>query len=343
MNTPLILRVAISTPLWQSFDYLSLSCEPLVPGIRLKVPFGRRETVGVLLDVVAESSFPLEKLKPILGVLDQEPIFSPSLLALCRWASDYYHYPIGEVVLGALPKGLRQGKSVKGSVEMPEIAVHAVTAKLHLNEHQQTAVDAIVNHQGFQTYLLSGITGSGKTEVYLYSIEAILKAHKQALVLVPEIALTPQTVARFQERFSVPVALIHSNVTDKSRLQAWWQARCGTASIIIGTRSAIFTPMLHPGIIILDEEHDPSFKQQSGFRYSARDLAIIRGRMENIPVVLGSATPSLESLYNAERGRYKILTLPERAGDATFPEIKLIDLRRQTLDAGLSPALLTAI
>ncbi len=197
-----------------------------------------------------------------------------------------------------------------------------------LNEHQQYAVDAICKKLGkFAPFLLYGITGSGKTEVYLQAIAQIIAAGKQALVLVPEISLTPQTVARFEERFAVPVLQFHSNLTAPQRLNHWLRARSGEAKILIGTRSAIFAPMRNPGILIVDEEHDSSFKQQDGFRYSARDLAVWRGQQEKIPVILGSATPALESLHNAQQEKYQLLHLPERAGTAKPPTFELIDLR----------------
>ncbi|MBN3564669.1 primosomal protein N' [Aliamphritea spongicola] len=214
---------------------------------------------------------------------------------------------------------------------------------LTLNPQQQTAVDSLSEDSGFRSVLLYGITGSGKTEVYLQAIEAQLKQGKQALVLVPEIGLTPQTVTRFKARFNVSIVSLHSNLTDKQRLEAWQQARAGVAKIVIGTRSAIFTPLKHPGIIIIDEEHDASFKQQDGFRYSARDLSVMRAHRENIPIVLGSATPSIESLYNVQQKRYQWLQLTQRAGDAKPPAFELLDIRQDNLQDGLSPALIKQI
>ncbi|QYJ77138.1 primosomal protein N' [Shewanella sp. FJAT-52076] len=209
-----------------------------------------------------------------------------------------------------------------------------------LNKEQAVAVAAINAAQGYECALLEGITGSGKTEVYLSVLEKVLSEGKQALILVPEIGLTPQTIDRFRRRFKVEVAVIHSNLTDNQRLDAWRAGRSGEAAIIIGTRSALFTPMAFPGIIILDEEHDSSFKQQEGVGYHARDLAVMRGHLENIPVVLGSATPSLESLQNALSGRYRHLHLGERAGNAKKVRQGIIDIRNQPLKAGMSAALL---
>lgn len=215
---------------------------------------------------------------------------------------------------------------------------------LTLNSAQQQAVKIITSQlDSPQTFLLDGVTGSGKTEVYLQVIADVIAGGKQALVLVPEINLTPQTVKRFQQRFAAQTVVLHSNLTDNQRLAAWMQAQTGKAQIIIGTRSAIFTPLAHPGIIIVDEEHDASFKQQDSFRYCARDLAVMRGKLEHIPVVLGSATPCLESLNNVLKGRYQHLTLPERAGNAAHPTFHALDLRNQPMVEGLSAKLLTLI
>ncbi|AKQ33195.1 Primosomal protein N [Candidatus Coxiella mudrowiae] len=340
----MILQVAVPTPLYQCFDYLaptSFKSAKLQPGIRLKIPFGRQDCVGVLMGVKPYSSFPSARLKLIQAILDDEPLIPPPLLKLFQWASEYYYYPIGEVILGALPRIFRQGKRVTEISE--DGGSYIPHSPLDLNPYQKNAVTEIVSNQNFQTFLLSGITGSGKTEVYLHSIESLIKQRKQALVLVPEIGLTPQTVKRFRERFNVPIAVLHSNLADKKRAQAWLMAKKGVAKIIIGTRSAIFTPLLNLGIIILDEEHDTSFKQQSAFRYSARDLAVIRGQFENIPVVLGSATPSLESFYNVKRERYKLLRLPYRAGKASLPRVTITDLRQKQLIAGMSDELLITI
>ncbi len=208
-------------------------------------------------------------------------------------------------------------------------------APLTLSDEQQIAFNHISFGQ-FQVSLLDGATGSGKTEIYLQAIAKVLEQGQQALVLVPEIGLTPQTIARFQKRFSVEIAALHSGLNDRERLDAWLQARSGKARILIGTRSAIFTPMPRLGIIIIDEEHDGSFKQQDGFRYSARDLAVVRANRLQIPLVLGSATASLETLNNAQQGRYQHLRLHARAGNAKPPEIQLLDIRGQTLTEGFA-------
>ena len=216
-------------------------------------------------------------------------------------------------------------------------------AGLALNEAQELAVATINRESNFACFLLNGVTGSGKTEVYLRTIAQRLEQGQQAIVLVPEIGLTPQTIERFTARFKVPIVSLHSKLSENDRLQAWLEAKSGRAKIIIGTRSAILTPTPNLGIIILDEEHDLSFKQQSRFRYSARDLAIMRCKLLNIPIIMGSATPSLESLYNVNQKRFTELRLPERAGVASAPHYQVIDLRQTKLKHGLCLELTNAI
>jgi primosomal protein N' (replication factor Y) len=407
----LILRIAVPSPLHRSFDYLppaGMDASALQPGIRLRIPFGRRTVIGVLLAVSSESAIDAHKLKRALQVLDETPVINSDILTMVQWASDYYHHPVGDAFSAAMPALLRRGQQPaaaditgwrltdtgraidtatlsraarqaevlallgahqqgmqrsaidapasvlraladKGWIEACTLGespgAHTVVASAHtLNPDQQQAVDAIhAQLDSFTPFLLAGVTGSGKTEVYLELIETILARQQQALLLVPEIGLTPQLLARFQRRFQVPLALLHSGLTDHERLAAWRQAHSGEAPIIIGTRSAIFTPMARPGLIVVDEEHDASLKQQDGFRYSARDLAVWRARLLDIPVVLGSATPSLESLLNVEQSRYRQLDLPQRTGVAVQPTFRVLDVRKQTLQDGLSQPLLDRI
>lgn len=209
--------------------------------------------------------------------------------------------------------------------------------KHDLTTEQAVAVSAINNTNGqFSCHLIDGITGSGKTEVYLQVIEQVLLANKQVLVLVPEIGLTPQTLKRFEQRFKVPVFLHHSGLNDTERMQTWQAAYNGSAAIIIGTRSAVFTPAQKLGLIIIDEEHDASFKQQETFRYHARDIAVLRARQLNIPIVLGSATPALESLNNALGGKYNYHRLTKRAGNSVKAPIELLDMNTQVVEHGMS-------
>ena len=226
----------------------------------------------------------------------------------------------------------------------PQHQVNVQQSGIVLNSEQAPLIESF-NHRspGFETILLEGITGSGKTEVYLQLIETVLKQGRQALVLVPEIGLTPQTLSRFEQRFDCPMAIFHSNLTDRQRLRYWQQARSGVARIIIGTRSALFTATDCLGLIIIDEEHDLSYKQQEGLRYSARDLACVRAKLEDIPIVLGSATPTLETLYNAEQGKFTHWQLTQRAGHARPPEIALFDVRHQPMTDGIANGLLPEI
>ena len=234
-------------------------------------------------------------------------------------------------------KGWLQKEIIK-----PTPASHTQTSSaLELNPEQRHAVESMQQSVGqFQGFLLDGVTGSGKTEVYLQLIEQVLSNQQQVLVLVPEIGLTPQTVQRFKRRFNCDIAMLHSGLTDRQRLNIWLKAKQGLTSIIIGTRSSLFTPFANLGLIVVDEEHDVSYKQQEGFRYSARDLAILRARDEQAPVVLGSATPSMESMHNVNQGKLVHLTLRKRAANAKPPHIKVLDIRQRHLNNGLSQPLL---
>lgn len=227
---------------------------------------------------------------------------------------------------------------------VPEASPPTPSAAPPLNAEQEAAVAAVAGaFDRFQPFLLDGVTGSGKTEVYLALIAQALAAGKQALMLVPEIGLAPQTVRRLRERLGVPVEVIHSNLAEGERARAWLRARNGEARVVLGTRSAVFTPLPQAGLIVVDEEHDGAYKQQEGFRYHARDLALVRGRALGVPVLLGSATPSLETLANVEAGRYRALHLRARPGAARPPQVQIVDMRAQRLDHGLSPALLAAV
>lgn len=340
-----ILRIALPVPLRKHFDYMPAvdsDCSFLQPGLRIRVPFQRRHIVGIFLGLASQTVIHPNKLKRIEAVLDQKPLLSPEIMKLCHWAADYYHYPLGEVLQAALPGWLRQGKSLP--LHQPVIlSMQKSNATLPpvLNQRQQeivTRISSALNH--FSVMTLDGVTGSGKTEIYLQIIQQILTQNKQALVLVPEISLTPQILEQFRQRFSVPIIALHSRLTERARMLAWLAAQQQEAGIIIGTRSAIFTPLSQLGVIIVDEEHDPSFKQQDSFRYNARDLAIWRGRDMKVPVILGSATLSLETLHRSWEGHYRYFSLPERASGAKLPTFQIVDVRRQYLEEGLSNVLL---
>ncbi|WP_428241389.1 primosomal protein N' [Gynuella sp.] len=243
----------------------------------------------------------------------------------------------------AILKGLESKQLVELSEQLPELTTTTTKAiPGHvLNEQQQQAVNTIHQSLGnFAALVLEGVTGSGKTEVYIAAIQQALDQGQQALLLVPEIGLTPQTVERVRRSVNQPVAILHSGLSDKERLDTWLDAQSGRARVVIGTRSAVFTSMPELGLIIVDEEHDSSFKQQDGFRYHARDLAVKRAQLQNLPVILGSATPSLETLNNLDNKRYQHLSLSVRAGNAVRPDIQLIDLRKENVDGGISESLL---
>lgn len=349
-----ILRVAVPTPVRRYFDYLAPtnSNSEIGPqvGARVLVPFGTRTLQGVIVEITDHSE--IKELKAALEILDVTPLFTPQLIELFIWASNYYHYPLGMIFAAVIPAWLRKHVDPVKQ-EIPATSTLRVSAGMTCsgsagihaaNSAQQHAIDLITqNFNKFSTFLLDGVTGSGKTEVYMQLIAATIAQNKQALILVPEINLTPQTLQRFQERFNVPIALLHSQVTEKQRAMHWLQAQQGLAPIVLGTRLAAFTPLKNPGIFIIDEEHDLSFKQQERFRYSARDLLLKRAQLEQCPVVLGTATPSLESWHNVQNQRFQHVQLPERAGEAQMPSVEIIDIRHKQLDAGLSNHLLEQI
>ncbi|MCL9780403.1 primosomal protein N' [Vibrio sp. S4M6] len=248
---------------------------------------------------------------------------------------------IGASVLKALQdKGWIVSQDIKSNAKPWPQSVESDQEKPVLNQEQAIAIATVNSAQGFGCYLLDGVTGSGKTEVYLNLITPVLNKGQQALVLVPEIGLTPQTIQRFASRFNVPIAVIHSGLNESERLNAWIAARDKSAGIVIGTRSAIFTPFHHLGIVIVDEEHDGSYKQQDTLRYHARDVAIMRAHKENIPIVLGSATPALETLQNALSGKYHHLQLTHRAGNVSSTSNQVLDIKGLYLESGLSAPLI---
>lgn len=402
----IFLRIAIDVPLRKTFDYCLPAGwrEPVpTPGTRIRVPFGKQSTIGILL--YSHHQQPAFQLKAIEQVLDDAPLLNGELMDLLRWAADYYCHPLGEVITSALPARLRQGKPAVSQQDQSwtastpsqgskadlsrapkQRALYELISQTpagcnasRLNEHfvnwraplkvliekelvkpvapteqpttnsynppayqlnpsQQAALQSINESLGsFRSFLLHGVTGSGKTEIYLQASWQVLQQGQQVLVLVPEIGLTPQLLAGFRERFTASIVTLHSGLNDSERLNAWLAARVGTARIIIGTRSAVFVPLASPGLIIIDEEHDSSFKQMEGFRYSARDVAIKRAASLDIPVLLGSATPSLESFANVDSKKSNLLTLPERTGNASHPEIFRLEMRNHKLIGGLLP------
>jgi len=407
---PATLRVALPVPLPQLFDYLAPEASVPVPadlGRRVRVPFGTRELVGVVVGL-GETEPEAAPLREIHEWLDEMPLLHGELAQSLQWLARYTHAPLGEVLATALPGPLRRGDPLAdtrlwgwtlteaGHTALPRLragtrparfagllaqgavaedrldqdmdewrsAARALAKRGHaerialeaqsetmagaapgpaLNPAQQAAVDAVRDSEGFAPFLLDGVTGSGKTEVYLQAIAHCLAQGRQALVLVPEIGLTPQTLARFRARLKVPVHALHSGLSDGERARVWAAAQRGQAQLVVGTRSAVFTPLPNAGLIVVDEEHDGSYKQQDGIRYHARDFALVRAKALAVPVILGSATPSLESLHNAQAGRYRQLRLPHRAGEARPPRVRILDVRKRLLQDGLSPEVLAGI
>ncbi|MFZ2971989.1 MAG: primosomal protein N' [Ferribacterium limneticum] len=339
-----VLRVALDLPLHRLFDYLAETASTADIGYRVRVPFGRGEKLGVIVDVVGESDWPLDQLKQAVEILRDLPPLPADFFRLCEFASTYYQAAYGEVVLQALPVGLKR-------LDPPDRRSGRATRKPEpiqppaLTDEQATALAAIDRAAGFSVHLLHGVTGSGKTEVYLRLVEQALAAGRQALILVPEINLTPQLEGRVRARFpEAGVVSLHSELAEAARERNWRAAFAGEASIILGTRLSIFTPMPRLGLIVIDEEHDPSFKQQDGMRYSARDVGVFRAHQLGIPILLGSATPSLESWANAQGGRYGLLTLNQRANpEATLPAVHIINTRKMVLKEGVSEPLIAAI
>ncbi|MDO8958382.1 MAG: primosomal protein N' [Rhodocyclaceae bacterium] len=338
-----ILQIALDVPLPRLFDYrLTGESQGSFVGRLVKVPFGQGVKFGVVVNEAATSDHPEAKLKSA-ELIDGLPALPADWLALCQFCARYYHYPLGQVMAFALPPLLRKGKmprALKLKVGAGETAPSSNTA----TPDQVAAIEAITGTSGFQTFLLHGVTGSGKTEVYLRAIAAVLERGGQALMLVPEIALTPQLESRVSARFpGAHVVSAHSGVADAARARAFLAARGGHAAIVLGTRLSVFMPMPRLQLIVVDEEHDASFKQQDGLRYSARDVAIFRARQRDIPIVLGSATPSLETFHHATSGRYSLLELPLRAVAAAMPTVTTVDTRKQKLQDGLSAEMISAI
>ncbi len=415
MSKGQILNVAINVPLSRLFDYRAPAGRVIEPGTRVLVPFGRTRKVGVVLGISPRATIDDARIRPIIDVIDETPLWRAPDLWLLRFTSDYYHHPIGEVAGAALPALLRQGKALHPTIEMLAVSdagtatdVEALAKRApkqallletlldaggdglgadtlnemlpnwrrsirpllekglvtrfesrapdfddrvldsstpgpELNPAQAEALETMRSQRGFGAFVIDGVTGSGKTEVYLGRIRDVLDEGKQVLVLVPEIGLTPQLVSRLRQRLGIEPALLHSGLSDLQRLASWRAARSGAAHLVVGTRSAIFAALANPGLIVVDEEHDHSLKQQEGLRYSARDLAIARAKHLDVPVILGSATPTLETLAHCRSGQYQRLLLPHRAGSAEPPQLKLIDTSRSPAIDGLSQALLAAI
>lgn len=345
------VQVALDVPLAKLFDYAVPDTMAVRAGDRVAVPFGTRQRLGVVISCSAASDVAQERLKPVAGVRDDAPALPEPWLEFMRFLSGYYQRPFGETVIAALPPRLRSVKPLPRKILKDRLDRTAARELRFVPNHelapaQGDAVARIDSAAGrFGAMLLHGVTGSGKTEVYLHAIARVLQRGLQALVLVPEISLTPQLEARFREAFpETTIALMHSGLEDIARTSAWLDAARGDAGLVLGTRLALLASIPRLGLIVVDEEHDASFKQQEGLRYSARDAAVYRAKLAGCPVVLGTATPSLETWHNWQTGKYERIELPERASAGSrLPAVRTVDLRRDPGEHGLSGALLQAI
>jgi primosomal protein N' (replication factor Y) len=339
------VRVALDVPLPRLFEYSLPEGIAARAGDRVAVRFGAQQKIGVVIEAGATPEIPAERLKPISAVRDDAPRLPEDWIALMRFLSGYYQRPLGETAIGALPPRLRSTKPLPRKVlQQPAHAPGARFVPGHaLLAAQKQVVERVSS--GFTAFLLHGVTGSGKTEVYLHLAARALERGMQALVLVPEISLTPQLEARFREAFpDAGLALMHSGLEDVARTSAWLAAARGEAGIILGTRLAVLAPLPRLALVVVDEEHDTSFKQQEGLRYSARDAAVYRAKLAGCPVVLGTATPSLETWHNSTLGRYERLELPERASPgARLPAVRTVDMGEDPPEQGFSKKLLSAV
>lgn len=319
------VHVAVEAPLRTILTYESIASDQSLVGRAVKVPLGKRQSQGV---VIGESDeyVPPEgiELKKLSSINDEYPPLPDAYRDWLIWLTKYYQHPPGQVMSLAYPPLSQKGKRETKKVLLPEVQV---SHEPKLTEEQATVLSSIKSKEGFGVHLLFGVTGSGKTEVYLQLLKETLARGEQAVVLVPEISLTPQLIQRFTNRFGKNIAVYHSHLTDREKTNQWWEMVTESKQILIGARSALFCPLPKLGLIIIDEEHEPSFKQEEQFKYHARDAAVMLGKMKNCPVVLGSATPSLESWNNAKEKKFQLHTMKNRVENRPMPQIELVDMR----------------
>lgn len=316
--------VAVDAPLPENLSYLQNPEFTVKRGDIVTVPLGKRSASGVVIGTVTE--VPKFELKPITSVNSELPPLSDTHLKWLEWLSGYYIHPLGQVAQLCFPP-LEKPKQVRKSLR-PSVVPDVQRKTQHaLNSEQQICVDTIHNTKGYSTHLIHGVTGSGKTEVYLELFEKTINAGKRGLFLLPEISLTPQLIHRFAERFGDQIAVLHSQLTDRERTTHWWDIVEGRKNILIGARSAVFCPIDNIGLLVVDEEHESSFKQDEKLKYHGRDCAVMLGHFHNCPVVLGSATPSLESWKNALDKKFILHEIKNRVNKRPLPDIEVVDMR----------------
>jgi primosomal protein N' (replication factor Y) len=324
--------IAVCLPLSRTFAYQI--DDPVEVGCRVVVPFRKRDVEGFVVSLSAKP--PAVETLHIKEVVDSKPLLRSEIFELCRWISEYYVSPRGEVLKAALPPGItgkHVGKRTSNSCPS-EFDVHPPSSPFSLTSDQTRALGAITGSEGFHPILLHGVTGSGKTEIYMRAAEHFLAAGKTSLILVPEIGLTPQLTDRFAARFPGKTAILHSSLTRRQRIDEWVRIYSGESPIVIGTRSAVFAPLENLGLIVVDEEHETSYKQEELPRYNARDTAVMRAKLADAVAVLGSATPSMESFRNAEAKKYKHVPLSTRVEDRGLPDVEIVNMREEYASEG---------
>ena len=326
------VEVITSLPIDRTFQYRVTGREQYPPatGKRVQIPFRSSKRIGYIVKI--EDKPMVETPRPLIDIIDDAPIFTAEMIELARWIKDNYFCSWGEALEAMIPAALKRGKVSMTSRIKEESRKWNPTRPHTPNREQKkilTDINRCLDGGKHEVFLLHGITGSGKTEIYLQVMESVLAKGASGIMLVPEISLTPQTVERFSSRFGDNVAVFHSRMLQSAKFAEWKRIQSGEARIVIGPRSAVFSPFKDPGIFIVDEEHEPSYKQEDVPRYHARDVAIERARMSGIPVILGSATPSLESYYKAVNGEYRLVELTQRIRERELPKVKLVDMRME--------------
>ena len=327
--------IAVGLPLRQCFTYKSKVA--IKKGTRVVVPFGKKSIIGIVVKKISNPNS-LKGLKEIISIADNHTCFDKSIFNTILWASEYYHHPIGEVFFSFMPTLLRKknDKIISSLSKASEYKLNAKDKRFKLTKEQNVNLSKLNKIEGFNPSLIYGVTGSGKTEIYLQLAEKFIKKNKSILVLVPEINLIPQLVKRFEDRFSGEIGIYHSRQTPNQRLKVWLKSKFGEIKIVIGTRSSVLMPLKNLGAIIIDEEHDHSYKQAEGFKFSGKDLAIKRAQLENIPIFLGSATPSLQTLKLVKEKKYKKFDLLRRVDGKKPPKLIPLDISDSTLLGGIA-------